>query len=810
MSELTATEAFVAENQIMELIARERALRERANPSPRPDDFDWKVWRVLSHQADQIQHEVRRRLRQAEETTCRAAAIRLAQPSPSRCAEELDIALSRSGTWSPAEMAALLTALRSCDLSWHDDAWLSLLLDRLLEFETGERAALRELVRPLIRAVAQSSIEAGKRRRLQRSITRILHTGPGTPLHALAPLDDWAAALYDHLGETPPEHLVHLLNHLGALHAPRPSASWRARCLELLRPADAQDLVRLALGAFDRVTEQTTVWDAVLRLIVSDPNVDTARGVVWAGALLGADDLVPVLSALAVRTSGAERQVREELRLAGAAINALGDCDDPAAVGALGRLQQVIRHRSLRKQIGVALAAAAGRAGLTPGQLLERSVPAHGLAADGTRSWRLDGHTVILSVADARTVRLSFTAPDGAALRTLPAALQESRADELAAVKAVRKEVRQTLAAERTRMEGLFTADRAWPYGEWIRHYRDHPITGVVARGLIWQADGVSFLGADLSGPGGRILPEPDEETRIRLWHPARVPPAEVTAWREEIAERRIRQLYKQAFREVYLLTPAEEDTRVYSNRFAAHIVDHPRLYALVKERGWQTTWLGPFDSGSDAEATRELAEGAWRARFHYGLAAVDAHQATLASTDQLRFDRRDGRAWRETELAEVPPLVFSEAMRDVDLFVAVTSIAADPQWTDRGEERYQDYWREASFGELPASAEVRRDALARLLPRLAVADRCTLTERYLVVRGDLRTYKIHLGSANVRMEPGDVYLCIVTAPKRGRLFLPFEDDERLTLILSKALLLADDRKITDESILRQIDRGLV
>jgi hypothetical protein len=57
-------------------------------------------------------------------------------------------------------------------------------------------------------------------------------------------------------------------------------------------------------------------------------------------------------------------------------------------------------------------------------------------------------------------------------------------------------------------------------------------------------------------------------------------------------------------------------------------------------------------------------------------------------------------------------------------------------------------------------------------------------------------------------MDPGDVYLCIVTARKRdARLFLPFEEDGRLALILGKALLLAHDNKITDESILQQINR---
>jgi hypothetical protein len=172
-----------------------------------------------------------------------------------------------------------------------------------------------------------------------------------------------------------------------------------------------------------------------------------------------------------------------------------------------------------------------------------------------------------------------------------------------------------------------------------------------------------------------------------------------------------------------------------------------------------------------------------------------------------VRFDRRVQGAWREAPLADVPPLVFSEAMRDVDLFVGVTSIAADPDWTDGGPQR--TYWERAGFAELTESAEARRDALERILPRLKIADRCTLDGRFLTVRGDLRTYKIHLGSANILMEPDDSYLCIVPSPRsgEGKVFLPFED-ARLSLILSKAFLLAADTEITDESILLQIKRG--
>lgn len=75
-------------------------------------------------------------------------------------------------------------------------------------------------------------------------------------------------------------------------------------------------------------------------------------------------------------------------------------------------------------------------------------------------------------------------------------------------------------------------------------------------------------------------------------------------------------------------------------------------------------------------------------------------------------------------------------------------------------------------------------------------------------MRGELRSYKIHLGSANVLMEPNDEYLCIVAARGKGgsRVLLPFEDDARLSEIVSKAFLLAADDKIDDRTILDQIE----
>jgi hypothetical protein len=299
------------------------------------------------------------------------------------------------------------------------------------------------------------------------------------------------------------------------------------------------------------------------------------------------------------------------------------------------------------------------------------------------------------------------------------------------------------------------------------------------------------------------------EAVAVRLWHPLRATAAEVGRWRDRVVEAGLRQPFKQAFREVYPVTPAEEETRVYSNRFAAHVLRYPQAAALMRARGWHGNYLGFFDGGYDGEATREFAGGAWRASFLYELVEEGTDGvAAYCSTDQVRFARRDGTAWATAVLTEVPPLVFSEAMRDVDLFVGVTSIAADEAWADRGEHRFHAYWERTGFGELGASARVRRDVLERLLPRLTIGPRCSVGDRFLRVTGVRGAYKIHLGSGNVLIEPNDRYLCIVPGRPAGgqrAVALPFDDDRVLSVILSKAIMLAADDRISDPAIVRQL-----
>ncbi|WP_146615557.1 DUF4132 domain-containing protein [Nonomuraea aridisoli] len=380
----------------------------------------------------------------------------------------------------------------------------------------------------------------------------------------------------------------------------------------------------------------------------------------------------------------------------------------------------------------------------------------------------------------------------------------------LAELRATAKELRKTLPAERFRVERALATGRVWEWHEVCAFYLDHPVTGAFGRALIWQvAGGPAGLPVragdawELAGPdGGRVRPGPD--AAVTLWHPIAHTAEEVRAWRDHLMASGLRQPFKQAFREVYLLTPAEEETHDHSLRFANHLLRYGQAKALLTGRGWTGLSLGHWDAAggsSQAEAVREL-PGGLRATWSFFL---DEHSferdgygatASVCVSDALRFLPAGG---RPVPLREVPPLVLSETLRDADLAVGVTSTGLDPAG-------HGAYWESYGFGDLGESARVRRDAVARLLLRLSIADRCELSDRFLVVRGDLRTYKIHLGSGNILMEPDDAYLCIVPGPGRDQVFLPFEEDGGLlSVILSKAFLLAADTAIGDPTITRQI-----
>jgi hypothetical protein len=618
--------------------------------------------------------------------------------------------------------------------------------------------------------------------------------------------DGWAADVVPRLGDgcvdgsAGPAATTRLLRQLATATGSKPAKAWSADTATLLDDPAARAVLRVLLERLaeaEPVPSDQVVPGSRIDLLLDDRNADLVRAAVWATVPLAEPWVVPTLLAVALRAFNWRTGWIASPKVANAAILALGRIGGPDGVAALSTLDARTSDNGYRKRIAAAIAAAGPALGLSPGQVLERMVDTGGLGGDGTVEFVRATATGRATLTADLSVTITWR--DGTGWVAKPSA--DAADADINAIKRQVRELRGVVAAERRRVEGLFAEDRGWDVAEWRKYYLHHPITGRIAARLLWRFGDRTCLGsaADLPTSG-----------EVRLWHPAGATTDEVATWRDWLLEHDLRQPFKQAYREIYLLTDAERDTRIYSNRFAAHVLHYGQAYALFKERGWVANYLGPYDGGYEGNARREFRDAAITAVFeHFPVDQDGTGPPQLCTTDRVWFHRGGDRAHTAIPLAEVPPLVFSEAMRDVDLFVGVASIALDPNWADRGDDPHYEYWERVSFGELTARARVRRDVLSRILPKLAVADRIELGDRFVRVRGKLATYKIHLGSANIMIDPDDRYLCIVPSPRRGRtaMMLPFDGDEVLTVILSKVVLLAADDKIKDPTILNQIPR---
>ncbi|MEZ6165179.1 MAG: DUF4132 domain-containing protein [Phycisphaerales bacterium] len=578
------------------------------------------------------------------------------------------------------------------------------------------------------------------------------------------------------------------------------------------------------------------------------------------------EEIARALGRLRSRATASPGVGPRAVKIGNAAVYALGAMPGRAAIGQLAILRIKLKMASAQKLVLKALDRVAEREDIPRDQIEEMAVPSYGLDEVGFGEEQLGEYTARLSVSSSGNTspcKLIWVNPKGKEIKSVPAAIKEQFPDEFKELKASAKDINKMLPVQRDRIDGLFLERRSWDLDVWRQRYLDHPLIGTIARRLIWvftsgeTQTAAAWLAHDpqdgAHGDGQLVrvdgsLFKPESGSTVTIWHPIREDAqpgqdpvrSDLINWRRFYEERGIVQPFKQAHREVYLLTDAERNTELYSNRFAAHILRQHQFNALAIGRFWKNQLRIMADMECHAPR-RDL--GAWGIRAEFWVEGIgDNYEDEYVSpsgaflylaTDQVRFyaieaAQNMGHAWggqyrnrgadedlnHPIPLDQIPPIVLSETLRDVDLFVGVASVGNNPEWADGGPQgRFQDYWQSYSFGTLSGTAQTRKELLGRLVPRLKIASQCELKDKFLIVRGNIRTYKIHLGSGNILMEPNDQYLCIVPTssmsrvPGGGKVHLPFEGDRVLAIILSKAFMLADDHKITDKTILTQINR---
>ncbi len=278
-----------------------------------------------------------------------------------------------------------------------------------------------------------------------------------------------------------------------------------------------------------------------------------------------------------------------------------------------------------------------------------------------------------------------------------------------------------------------------------------------------------------LVGIDGKLIPITDALTLAHVYDLFSA--GVLSNWQRAIVKRRIVQPFKQVFRELYIVTPAEIEAKTHSRRFAGHYIDGAIASRLLQARTWNQLYDGAsVDVYKRFPQHNLVAQIGFPDSRHY-LAEDDT------TVDEIWFTDEN----KAVNLDQVDPLVFSEVMRDADLLVSVAQI-------DDGHAAWSK-----------ESAERRAELVLNLMQDIGLTQ-VTCEGHYAFIEGKLASYRIHLGSGVIHIQPGN-YLCIVPEQKQDDdLYLPFADvDKRMAEIISKVFLLINDDQITDESILSQI-----
>lgn len=245
----------------------------------------------------------------------------------------------------------------------------------------------------------------------------------------------------------------------------------------------------------------------------------------------------------------------------------------------------------------------------------------------------------------------------------------------------------------------------------------------------------------------------------------------------EQQLRKPLKQPFKQVFRELYVKLK-EELLKEHSLIFAGNQIQPNKAAACLNSR----RWVADYEAGLQKIYYKEnIVAGIYALADWFSPSDIEA-----PTLEWVEFS--DRRTFKPLKLNEIPDILFSEVMRDVDLAVSVAHIGGvDPETSH-------------------STIEMRKVILAFNL-KLFKQENVTAAGNFAVIKGSRAEYNIHLGSGVIHQAGGAAITVLpVHSQSRGKLFLPFIDEDPKTAeIMSKILLFARDESIKDPYILRQI-----
>lgn len=418
----------------------------------------------------------------------------------------------------------------------------------------------------------------------------------------------------------------------------------------------------------------------------------------WCLALVGAfgdDRLVqPMRAQIDTWSKGARGAVAARV------VGSLALVGSDLALATVDDIALRARHKQVAAAAQEALVSAARDLGITQDELSDRIVPDLGFDARGEQVLDYGPRQFTARLHQDGTLRCTDAAGK---VRTSPPKPGKSDDPDKAAAaqdqwKLLKKQVKQVMQMQRQRLEQALIAQRAWDMPTWTKLFLHHPLLRPLAIGLVWglrapDVEGCTVLFRPLED--GTLTDADDEPVtlpdrgQVRMVHPLELDAETCTTWLEHLADYELVPPFAQFNRPV-VLVPPEQHALLWYGDYAGYIMNGGALKGRYQKASWQRgsvqdagcygfIWKG--FPGAGIEAVLEVAGMCvgYEQKLTAGIGKLGFVRSETIERGSYVYDDPVETDPRLLKLGDVPPIVFSETVANVQSFAATGQY--DAEW---------------------------------------------------------------------------------------------------------------------------------
>ena len=387
---------------------------------------------------------------------------------------------------------------------------------------------------------------------------------------------------------------------------------------------------------------------------------------------------------------------------------------------------------------------------------------------------------------------------NGDNIKSIPKEISDSQHELLKEINLDIKSIQTMFKDLKHRIPTYWTEERVWKFSFWKKYILNNPLINANIQNLIWnnESQNTDFIviGKSLLNYDNQEI-EINDDALISLWHPVTSDKENIAKWQDYLWKFNIIQPEKQVYRENYHLSE-NELANTTTDFFAHHFLEVNKLMVIANTRAWKFSYSHEGVSWPRKYFKKQNLTVHLKADYNRNDFAIPTKELIFTKNDTTKLDDYP-LVLEPITLSDIPKVLLSEVFRDVDLFIATTSICNNPTSTNERQEfrNYYQSYEKSLFSE-NATSKVRKMILEQLAKYL---DWPVLgfDKNYIIIKGKKNDYKINLSSGLVQIKDTSKYLNIQpnsTSLKRSKkVRLPIEDDETLLVIISKILFIIND-----------------